>query len=204
MTLLQRIIHRALPPVVRRALPGALHLALPHAPGGIDVAWERGIVLAPVNGTVVELSDVPDPVFSTGMLGPGTAVSPASDTVYAPISGLVRTMVGSGHAFDIVADDGIEVLVHVGIDTVVLHGTGFSPHVAAGARVSAGDALVTIDRTALAQAGFDDVVVVTLPNVDDLTTHTVLVDGGDAVAAGDVIIAALASDGLRGDDATEA
>ena len=199
MKLLDRIIHHALPAAVRHALPAAvrhalpsaMRRALPSAAASLDVAWEPGLVLAPVSGTVVELGDVPDPVFSTGMLGPGTAVAPSSGTVFSPVSGVVSAMVGSGHAFDLVTDDGLEVLVHVGIDTVVLHGAGFVPHVAVDGRVVAGQPLVDFDRDALAQAGFSDVIVVTLPNAPELTTHTVLVDGDDEVSAGDVIIAAL-------------
>lgn len=192
MKLLERLIRHALPSAVRQALPSAFHRALPAAPERLDVAWAPGRVLSPVGGEVVELGDVPDPVFSTGMLGPGTAVKPAQDTVFSPVEGVVSTMVGTGHAFHLVADDGLEVLVHVGIDTVVLHGAGFSPHVAEGDRVVAGQPLVTVDRGALAEADFSDLVVVTLPNAADLETHTVLVDGGDEVSAGDVVIAVLA------------
>lgn len=184
MSLFDKLFRHALPPMLLRH-------ALPPAPGALDVSWEPGRVLCPVDGTVVELADVPDPVFSMGMMGPGTAFEPLSDNVFSPVTGIVNAMVGSGHAFHLITDDGLEVLVHVGIDSVVLHGRGFVPRVAQGEHVDAGTTLVTFDRSVLCDAGFSDVVVVTLPNAPELVTYTLLVDGGDAVVAGDVVMSAV-------------
>ena len=82
-------------------------------------------IASPLDGTVVSLADVPDPVFSRGTMGPGIAVMPSGDTAYSPGNGIVVAAQPTGHAFGLVLDGGIEVLIHVGIDTVQLKGDGF-------------------------------------------------------------------------------
>jgi len=111
-------------------------------------------ILSPLAGTIVPLGDVPDPVFSKGTMGPGVAVLPSGDTAYSPGSGIVVAVQPSGHAFGLVLDGGIEVLIHIGIDTVALKGEGFDVKVTKGQKVSAGTPLVTFDRKVIEAAGY--------------------------------------------------
>ncbi|MCB0924449.1 MAG: PTS glucose transporter subunit IIA [Mycobacterium sp.] len=111
-------------------------------------------ISAPLAGTVVALSEVPDPVFSKGTMGPGVGILPSGDTVFSPADGIVVAAQPSGHAFGLVLDGGIELLIHVGIDTVQLKGEGFDVKVAKGQKVTAGTPLVTFDRTVIDAAGY--------------------------------------------------
>ena len=122
-------------------------------------------VLSPLAGSVVSLDDVPDPVFSGRLVGPGLAVDPARDpaspaevTAAAPITGRVAKI--HPHAFVITADDGRGVLVHLGLDTVGLGGAGFTVHCAEGARVSAGDPVVTWNPAGIEAGGLNPIVPV--------------------------------------------
>jgi len=130
-------------------------------------AGEAGVVTeiqSPLAGTVVALGDVPDPVFSRGTLGPGIAVIPSGNTVYAPGSGVIVAAQPSGHAFGLLLDTGVEVLIHVGIDTVKLKGEGFDVHIAKGQRVTAGTPLVTFDRQIIENAGYPLVTPIIILN----------------------------------------
>jgi len=127
------------------------------AASATDAAGEAGFatdIQSPLDGTVVALSDVPDPVFSRGTLGPGIAVIPSGNTAYAPGSGVVVAAQPTGHAFGLLLDSGVEVLIHIGIDTVKLKGAGFDVHVTKGQRVTAGTPLVTFDRKVIEDAGY--------------------------------------------------
>ncbi|HWL84312.1 MAG TPA: phosphoenolpyruvate--protein phosphotransferase [Polyangiaceae bacterium] len=104
-----------------------------------------------MSGPVVPLEAVPDPVFSTRMMGDGVAIEPTSDRIVAPCDGIVTHRHASGHALTLTAENGAEILVHVGIDTVRLKGRGFTPHVREGARVAAGDLLITFDADQVAR-----------------------------------------------------
>ncbi len=121
-------------------------------------------IASPLDGTIVPLSDVPDPVFSKGIMGPGIAVMPSGDTAYSPGSGMVVTAQPTGHAFGLVLDGGIEVLIHVGIDTVNLKGEGFDVKVKRGDRVAVGTPLVTFDRKVIEDAGYSMVTPVIVLN----------------------------------------
>lgn len=103
----------------------------------------------PLTGEVLPLSDVPDPVFGSGTMGPGFAIQPRSGEVRAPLSGTVQTLFPTGHAIGLKTDSGLEVLIHVGLDTVNLQGRGFTPLVAQGERVSAGQPLLRADLDAI-------------------------------------------------------
>ena len=93
-------------------------------------------------------------MFGKGILGPGIAVIPSGNTAYAPGSGVVVAAQPTGHAFGLLLDSGVEVLIHIGIDTVKLKGAGFDVHVAKGDRVTAGTPLVTFDRKVIEDAGY--------------------------------------------------
>ena len=130
-------------------------------------AGSHGVVnqiASPLDGTIVPLSDVPDPVFSKGTMGPGIAVMPSGDTAYSPGSGMVVAAQPTGHAFGLVLDGGMEVLIHVGIDTVNLKGEGFDVKVKKGDRVTVGAPLVTFDRKVIEDAGYSLVTPVIVLN----------------------------------------
>lgn len=99
----------------------------------------------PVNGEVIELKDVPDPVFAQKMVGDGFAIKPLDGEVYAPVSGEVTLQPEGYHAIGIKTEEGVEVLVHFGLETVELKGEGFTPHVKIGDKVSAGDKVLSVD-----------------------------------------------------------
>ena len=111
-------------------------------------------IAAPFDGTVIALGEVPDPVFSKGTMGPGVAVLPSGNTACAPGDGTVVALPPSGHAIGLVLDGGVEVLIHIGIDTVALKGRGFDVHVTKGQKVTTGTPLVTFDRAVITEAGY--------------------------------------------------
>lgn len=131
-------------------------------PEAIVAAEAPDVVCAPVSGRVVPMSDVPDPVFSSGTLGTGAGIWPTGELVYAPVSGTVSATMG--HAIGIAGDAGVEVLVHVGLDTVDMEGRGFIPYVRQGEHVMAGQPVLGFNRRAIAAAGYEDIVVVALTN----------------------------------------
>ena len=146
--------------------------------------YERGTVCSPVTGTVVQLSETPDPVFSSGAMGVGVAVVPDGETVFSPVSGTVLSAMP--HAVGILSDDGAEVLVHVGIDTVEMGGDGLTCHVAQDSRVAAGDPIVTFSKEKVAAAGKRDTVFVIVTNSDDFASVTPRDNG--AVTVGSPIL----------------
>ena len=120
----------------------------------------RTLVLAPVTGRAVALADVPDPVFSQGMVGYGAAVDPPTEIIdaVAPVSGKILKLLP--HAFVIMTADSVGVLVHLGLDTVQLHGSGSPPMSPRGDTVTAGQAVITYDVPAIVAAGYSPVVPV--------------------------------------------
>ncbi len=129
-------------------------------------AGAAGEIVAPMTGEVIALDKVDDPVFSGGILGPGVAIRPTDGEVRAPISGTVSSLLPSRHALGILGDDGLEVLVHVGLDTVRLEGAPFTAHVAQGDRVEAGQRVLTADLAAIEAAGLDITTPVVVLNGD--------------------------------------
>jgi len=134
------------------------------ATGDADDAGTVAEIASPLDGTLVPLADVPDPVFSKGTMGPGVGVEPSGDTAYSPGNGIVVAAQPTGHAFGLVLDGGIEVLIHVGIDTVQLKGEGFTVHVNKGDKVTTGTPLVTFDRKVIEDAGYSLVTPVIVMN----------------------------------------
>jgi sugar PTS system EIIA component len=102
-------------------------------------------IVAPVNGEIVPLEDVPDPVFSQKMMGEGVAMVPAEGNIYAPVNGTIILIAATKHAIGIRAEDGTEILIHVGLETVALNGTGFSLAVKEGEKISVGQLLMEVD-----------------------------------------------------------
>ena len=143
-------------------------------------------VLAPMPGSVVSLDDVDDPVFASRALGDGVGIRPTSGRVVAPASGKLITVAKTGHAFGLKTADGVELLVHVGIDTVKMAGDGFKVVVARGDQVEAGDLLAEVDLDAVRAAGYDTTTIVTVTNTKKMASVTPLV--GRDVSAGDPVI----------------
>ena len=119
---------------------------------------------APIEGTAVALADVPDPIFAAGKLGEGVAIEPTGTTVAAPAAGKVAATYPSGHAVGLKLENGIELLIHVGLDTVNLDGKGFSVKVAKGDVVAAGDTLIEFDPEVIKEAGYPLITPVIVTN----------------------------------------
>ena len=117
-------------------------------------------VAAPVSGTVVPLSEVPDPTFAQGILGPGAAVQPSEGRIVAPANGTVDMMFDTGHAVSMTTAEGAELLIHVGIDTVNLKGEHYTAKCKSGDTVRKGDTLIEFDLDAIKAAGYEVVPVV--------------------------------------------
>ena len=114
-------------------------------------------ICAPLTGSLVQLKDVADPVFSQGMLGPGLGISGEGDVAYAPVSGTVTATTSTSHAIALKADDGAEVLLHVGVDTVALRGRGFETPGTQGGHVGAGDPVIVTVTNAAEMGGVSPV-----------------------------------------------
>ncbi|HHK6126181.1 TPA: sucrose-specific PTS transporter subunit IIBC [Streptococcus pyogenes] len=141
---------------------------------------------SPLNGTVVDLSAVSDPVFSSGAMGQGLAIKPEDNTLYSPVDGKVEIVFETGHAYAITSSQGAEVLLHIGIDTVSMAGDGFESLVAVGQAVKKGDLLGHFDPSKIAEAGLDDTTMMIVTNSDDYQSVDILAQGhvliGDQVA----------------------
>ena len=125
-------------------------------------------VLSIADGEVKPITAVKDPVFSSKMMGDGFAVEPENGNVYAPVSGIVTSVFPTKHAFGLLTDSGLEVLVHIGLDTVALNGVPFSVKVAEGQRVQAGDLLVVADLAAISSAGRETTIIVAFTNTAEI------------------------------------
>ena len=149
-------------------------------------------VLAPVGGRALTLSEVPDPVFSQGMVGHGAAVDPPQQVVdaVAPVSGKILKLLP--HAYVIMTADNVGVLVHLGLDTVTLSGAGFTAHVAQGDTVTAGQKIITYDVPAIIAAGLSPVVPVVVMDERDPSNIAVgeQVSAGGSIAVGAVLFTA--------------
>lgn len=133
--------------------------------------------LAPLTGTVVPLSEVPDPVFAQSVVGDGVAISPAEGLLVAPLDAKVTHLFPTHHAIALTSDSGLEFLMHIGIDTVKLKGQGFTPFVAAGDQVKAGDKLIQFDIAVLQQAGCPIVTPIVITNGERVARKNVIATG---------------------------
>ena len=146
----------------------------------------EGVIQTPIVGDVVALSNVNDPVFSSGAMGQGIAVKPSQDVVYAPADAEVTIVFPTGHAYGLRTANGAEILIHVGIDTVSMNGEGFNHKVAQGDKVKAGDVLGTFDSAKIAAAGLDNTTMVIVTNTADFASVNPVASG--SVAKGDAVI----------------
>ncbi|WP_395729409.1 PTS glucose transporter subunit IIA [Nakamurella sp.] len=161
--------------------------AVPAAPPAPPVVRTAGStpILAPVQGRAVPMSEVPDPTFAQGIVGHGAAIDPPREIVdaVAPITGKVLQMFP--HAYIIVSDDNVGVLVHLGLDTVQLNGAGFTQHVSVGDRVVVGQPVITYDVPAVVAAGRNPIVpvVVMEKKPEDIVVADLVAAGGELCAA---------------------
>lgn len=143
------------------------------------------VIAAPMKGKAVDLKMVNDPTFSEGLLGKGIAIIPSEGKVYAPVDGEIGLVFDTRHAVSLTADEGMEILIHVGLDTVNLKGEGYEAHVSAGDKVKKGDLLLSVDLDKIKEAGYDTITPVIICNTDDYADVIAVADGdvveGDAV-----------------------
>lgn len=144
------------------------------------------VIASPMKGQVLPLSEVQDEVFSSGMLGKGIAVDPSEGKVIAPVDGEVATLFPTKHAVGLRTSNGIEVLIHIGIDTVELNGKYFEAHVEQGQQVKRGDLLVTFDIPKLKEEGYVTQVPVLITNSADYPGMTEKASG--AVSFGEDLL----------------
>ncbi|NYS31006.1 PTS beta-glucoside transporter subunit IIABC [Pantoea sp. WMus005] len=149
--------------------------AIPIPPGDDDI-------LSPMTGTVLALDQVPDSTFASGLLGQGVAIIPSDNKVIAPFAGEVASLFQTRHAIGLLSDSGIELLIHVGIDTVRLDGKPFTSHVQAGDKFKSGDLLLEFNRQAILDAGYDLTTPIIITNSDEY--REVMKVAGSAVTAG--------------------
>ncbi len=147
------------------------------APTNAVISCEAGKVIAPAVGEVIAREQIPDDTFASGVLGDGVGINPAEGVVFAPFDGEVTSVAESKHAIGLANEAGMEVLIHVGVDTVAMNGEGFAPTVAEGDKVKAGQVIMTFDRDAIKKANHPDCVVVLLTNSDDYSS---VATGADA------------------------
>ena len=154
--------------------------------GNVPAALQDETIISPIIGRAVALSDVDDPVFSSGAMGQGIAIKPSEGVVYAPADAEVTIAFATGHAYGLKTANGAEILIHVGIDTVSMGGEGFDQKVAQGDKVKAGDVLGTFEAEKIAAAGLDDTTMVIVTNTADYASVTPVAEG--ALAKGDAVI----------------
>ncbi len=145
-------------------------------------------VLAPISGRAVPLAEVPDEVFAEGMAGQGCAIVPeTSGEAVAPVSGVLVKLFEGGHAFGIAADNGIEMIVHLGLDTIELRGRGFERIATEGDRVEAGQPIVRFDLDEIRAGNYDPVTPVLVTNDED---HSVTGVRTGEIQAGELLFEA--------------
>ena len=148
---------------------GSAPAAAPAAkvPENVIMSCSAGEIKSPTFGKVIARENIPDETFASGVLGDGVAIEPTDETVYAPFAGTISTVAESKHAVGISGAGDMELLIHVGVDTVTMNGDGFQVFVKEGDEVQAGQKLLTFDRKKIAAAGHPDCVVTLLTNSDD-------------------------------------
>jgi glucose-specific phosphotransferase system IIA component len=144
-------------------------------------------LLAVCDGISLEAEKIPDEAFSSGMLGVGYGIEPSSSSFYSPVSGKIESIADTKHAYTITTDDGIDILVHIGIDTVELGGNGFASFVTERQSVRAGDLIARVDLDAIREKGLPTITAVLIANeekIEKLSFKFGYVRGGsDRVAA---------------------
>jgi len=146
----------------------------------------KNVVLAPQTGKIIPITEVPDPVFSGKVLGDGIGIVPSDSKVVAPVDGTVVQVADTLHAVCMQGDNGAEIIIHLGIDTVKLKGKGFTCHVKSGQHVSAGDLLMDMDIRFIKNAGYDVTTPCIITNMDKV--KNISAEVGNAEAGKTVIL----------------
>lgn len=165
---------------------GTVRASKPETPVGFH---DNHAIYAPVSGRVVALDQVKDPAFAQGMLGKGLGFEANQNVVLSPVTGTVVADVKTKHALLIKDEAGAEVLVHVGVDTVSLHGNGFTTFVGKGDHVKAGQPVIKFDQKLISERGLDNTVIVTVTNSEAFAEVKPVVDA-PVVEAGSVVLRA--------------
>lgn len=131
-----------------------------------------GYLFAPTDGKTVLLQEVPDPAFAQGMLGKGVAIEPRGGRFVSPCKGTVMGVADTLHAYNLLTDDGLELLLHIGIDTVALRGEGFRAAVKEGDRIGIGDLLAEVDLELIRLRGYNTVTPLLITNPERLSEMT--------------------------------
>lgn len=139
------------------------------APSEVVISSKEGSVTQPINGKVVAASEIPDPMFSTESMGPSVGILPSDGHVFAPFDGEVKMIFPTNHAIGLKSKEGLEILIHIGVDTVDMNGDGFEALVSQGDSIEKGQALISFDQKKIKQAGHSDCVIVALTNGNELT-----------------------------------
>ena len=150
-------------------------------------AFDGNKLYAPLNGKAVPITEVPDPTFAEGLLGNGIAIIPTDGKVCSPVDGKVETMFDTGHAVALTSSTGVEILIHVGLETVSLEGKPFTVHAANGDKVKKGQLLIEVDLDAVKAAGLPTITPMVVCNTDEYPTFDTFV--GKDVTNEDVVIA---------------
>lgn len=137
------------------------------------LSTQSGVVGCPMAGKVIPMADIPDAIFAAGVLGEGCGIEPAEGRVVAPFDGVVTTVADTRHALGLSSPDGMELLIHVGINTVELAGEGFTLHCAEGDTVKAGQVMLDVDLDRIRKGGYSTTTAVLLTNAEDLGEPTV-------------------------------
>jgi PTS system glucose-specific IIC component len=128
---------------------------------------EKGVIKSPMTGNVVKIEDVPDETFAQKFLGDGVAIKPTSNIVTSPVNGVIQQIFPTKHAIGIVTDDGIEILIHIGLDTVKLNGEGFKSFIKQNDRVRIGDKLLEIDLDIIDSKAKSLISPIVITNIGD-------------------------------------
>lgn len=134
------------------------------APEEVVITCDGAEVVAPINGEVVPASEIPDPMFSAETMGPTVGIVPAEGKTYAPFDGKVAMVFGTKHALGLQSNDGVEVLIHVGVDTVNMEGAGFETFVEQGDEITKGQLIQTFDIGEIKNAGYSETTAVIITN----------------------------------------
>lgn len=138
---------------------------------------ENGFIYAPMEGEVIPLKEINDGVFSEEMLGKGCGIKPTNGKLYAPFDGEIVLIIETKHAIALKSSDGIELLIHVGMDTVKMNGKGFNPLVKAGDKIKCGQSLMTFSISDIEKAGYVTTTAIVVTNSEQYRDIEVLAQG---------------------------
>ncbi|MQW23461.1 MULTISPECIES: glucose PTS transporter subunit IIA [unclassified Lactococcus] len=150
-------------------------------------AFDTSIIQSPIKGKIMKLSSINDEVFSSGMMGKGIAIEPSDGKIYSPVDGTVTSIFPTNHAIGLTSKDGVEVLIHIGLDTVSLNGEGFEAHVKQNDNVTKGELLITVDIDKVKKEGYSVITPVVITN--SMIYQDLSIISNQEVSVGDDLIA---------------